>query len=121
LSPATEQTSCEVRRHRGNVASLLNLGPTEALADTVAKLTVGQEMTVKAFRTDKLKDMHYVAKSLAFDNTTVDLRDDAMRPVWAEGSGAERGPGAAQWRRRTRRWLGTRRRLATWGPMVASR
>ena len=91
----------------------VHLGPAAAVADTVAQLNVGQEVMVNAFRTDKLKDMHYVAKSLIFDNITVNLRDDAMRPVWAQGSGAGRGPGSAQgggrgraagWRRGGPRW-----------------
>ena len=95
----------------------VHLGPAAAVAETVAKLTVGQEITVKAFRTDKLKDHHYVATSLTFDKTTVELRDDTLRPVWAQGGGAGRGFGAVQgggqgrglgWGRGGMRWRGGR-------------
>ena len=74
----------------------VHLGPAVAVAETVAKLTVGQKITVKAFHTDKLKDHHYIAVSLSFDKTTVELRDDTLRPVWAQGRGAGRGSDAAQ-------------------------
>jgi hypothetical protein len=83
----------------------VHLGPAAAVAETVAKLTVGQEITVKAFRTDKLKNHHYVATSITFDKTTVEFRDDTLRPVWAQGGGAGRGPG---WRRGGMRWRGGR-------------
>jgi hypothetical protein len=63
----------------------VHLGPATAVADTVAKLTVGQKLTVKAFRTNKLKDGQYIAISLHFDKTNIALRDDALRPVWARG------------------------------------
>ena len=93
----------------------VHLGPATVVAETVAKLTIGQEITVRAFRTDKLKDHHYVAVSLSFDKTTIELRDDALRPVWAGGAG--RGSDAAQggsqgqglgWGRGRMRWRGGR-------------
>ncbi len=74
----------------------VHLGPAAAIAEAVAKLTVGQEITVRAFRTDKLKNYHYIAVSLSFDKMTVELRDDTLRPVWAQGGGAGRGSDAAQ-------------------------
>ena len=95
----------------------VHLGPAEAVAEIVAKLTVDQEITVKVFRTDKLKDHHYIAVSLSFDKTTVELRDDTLRPVWAQGGGAGRGLGVAQggsqgrglgWGRGGMRWHGGR-------------
>jgi hypothetical protein len=64
----------------------IHLGPAAAVADTVAKLSVGQEVTVKAFRTEKMPDNHYTARSLTFGKTTVELRDAGLRPVWASGS-----------------------------------
>ena len=95
----------------------VHLGPATAVAETVAKLTIGQKITVKAFRTGKLKDNHYIATSLSFDKTTVELRDDTLRPVWAQGADTGRGVDAAQgnrqgyglgWRRGGMRWRGGR-------------
>lgn len=64
----------------------IHLGPAAAVADTVAKLAVGQPLAVRAFRTEKMKENHYVAQSLTFGKTTVDLRDAGLRPVWAGGN-----------------------------------
>ena len=92
----------------------VHLGPAEAVADTVAKLSVGQEITVKAFRTDKMKENHYVAQSLALGKATVELRDAGLRPVWSSGgigpqgstagqAALGRGPGPG-WGRGRQRW-----------------
>jgi len=93
----------------------VDLGPAEAVADTVAKLSVGQELAVKAFRTEKMKEKHYVAQSLTFGKTTVELRDAGLRPVWAGGDAGPRGTTAGQagpgrgrgpgWGRGGQRWL----------------
>jgi hypothetical protein len=68
----------------------IHLGPDTAVADTVAKLSIGQKLTVKAFRTEKMPENHYSAQSLTFDKTTVELRDAGLRPVWG-GPQAGRG------------------------------
>ena len=96
----------------------VHLGPANAVADTVAKLSVGQEITVKAFRTEKMKAHHYTAQSLTFGQTTAELRDSNLRPVWAQGTGAQRGTmaGGARsgkglgrgWGRGGRSWHGGR-------------
>lgn len=74
----------------------VHLGPAAAVAETVKKLSIGQEVSVAAFRTEKMKQEHYVATTLAFGGTTVTLRDEALRPVWAGGRGGGRGMGAGQ-------------------------
>ena len=74
----------------------VHLGPAAAVADTVKQLPVGQQVTVAAFRTEKMKANHYVARSLTFGKTTVELRDQTLRPVWAAGRGGGRGMGAGQ-------------------------
>jgi predicted Fe-Mo cluster-binding NifX family protein len=98
----------------------VHLGPADAVADTVAKLSVGQMIVVKAFRTEKMKEKHYVAQSLTFDKTTVKLRDAGLRPVWAgrafgpqrptaRGAGFGRGRGQGRgldWGRGQRRGSG---------------
>lgn len=71
----------------------VHLGPATAVAEAIEKLTVGQEIAVKAFRTDKHKAQHYVAVSLSFDKTTIELRDDTLRPVWAQGGRGGQGRG----------------------------
>jgi hypothetical protein len=73
----------------------IHLGPETAVADIVAKLTIGQTIAVKAFRTDKMPEKHYTAQSLSFGTTTIELRDAGLRPVWA-GRGAGRGEAAVQ-------------------------
>lgn len=78
----------------------VHLGPQWAVADTAATLKVGTRLTVKAFRTAKMPEKNYVAQSLAFGETTVDLRDEGLRPVWG-GQGARRGrwDGGPAWAR----------------------
>jgi hypothetical protein len=80
----------------------IHLGPAAVLADTVAKLSARQEqdLSVKAFRTEKMPENHYVAQSLTFDAKTIELRDKTLRPVWAGRPNASRGRGAIQGGRR---------------------
>jgi len=98
----------------------VHLGPAEAVGHIVARLAVGQPITVKAFRTEQMKEQHYVAQSLTFGKTTVELRDASLRPVWAlsntdprgqaagpPGFGRGRGPGWGRgmgWGRGGRGW-----------------
>ena len=42
----------------------VHLGPADAVADTVAKLSVGQDVAVEAFRTDNMKTEDFVARSI---------------------------------------------------------
>jgi hypothetical protein len=63
----------------------IHLGPAAAVADILGELHVGQEVTVNAFRTDKMSENHCTAQSLTFGKTTVDLRVASLRPVWASG------------------------------------
>jgi hypothetical protein len=71
----------------------IHLGPQSAVADTVAKLTAGQAISVRAFRTELMPDKHYTAQSLTVGQTTIELRDAGLRPVWA-GPGSGRGRAA---------------------------
>ncbi len=45
----------------------IHLGPEQALADTVAKFSTEQPLSVKAFRTEKMKQHHYMAQSQTFN------------------------------------------------------
>jgi hypothetical protein len=69
----------------------VHLGPTAIVADVVAKLSIGQNLDAKAFRTDKMKENHYVAQSLTFAKTAIELRDASLRPAWAQGNAVTGG------------------------------
>ncbi len=66
----------------------IHLGPADALADVVGGLAAGQEIAVRTFRTERMKENHYVAQTLTADQMTVELRDADLRPTWARGGTA---------------------------------
>jgi len=69
----------------------VHLGPQAEVADVAGRLKVGERLAVKAFRTEKMPEGHYVAQSLKLGDETIELRDAALRPVWAGGRRAGRG------------------------------
>jgi len=75
----------------------IHLGPAAAVKDTADRLSAGLKVKVEAFRTEKMTENHYVAKSLTFDGTTVELRDESLRPRWAGGNVDSRGFRGPQW------------------------
>ena len=74
----------------------IHLGPADVIADKVAKLSVGQDVAVQAFRTDKLKAQDFVAQSLTSGGIRIELRDAELRPVWAPRSVGTPGFGAGR-------------------------
>ena len=92
----------------------VHLGPEAAVADMAAKLTVGQEVTVQAFRTDKLNAQAFVAQSLTSGKTQIELRDAELRPVWARCISGARGTGGGR-----DAFGGGRCRAMGWGPGAA--
>jgi hypothetical protein len=80
----------------------IHLGPENAVDHIVDQLTIGQTVTFEAFRTERLPDNAYIAKSLLLDDKVIYLRDDNLRPSWAygRGMGQGRGPGMGQGRGR---------------------
>lgn len=86
----------------------IHLGPAGAVEFVTKKLSQGQKVQVAAFRTDKMKEGHYVARTIAFGSQTVELRDETLRPVWAgrggPGWGRGRGRGAGYGRGRRAGW-----------------
>ena len=74
----------------------IHLGPQPAVAHIAEQLKVGEKVTVEGFRTEKMSDGHFVAKSLSLGDETMELRDDNLRPLWAGGRGQRRGRGAGQ-------------------------
>ena len=96
----------------------IHLGPATAVADLVAKLSVGQSLTVKAFRTEKLPDGQFVAQTVTFGDNTIELRDQGLRPVWAQGNADAGSAGTAVVPGRGGRglgWGGGSGRGAGWG------
>jgi hypothetical protein len=75
----------------------VHLGPARTVQGIVRQLKVGQELTVTAFRTGAMAEGHYVAQVIAAGDREFELRDEALRPVWAggRGQGQGRGPAAA--------------------------
>jgi len=85
----------------------IHLGPAavETVKKTADALRVTEPAKVTAFRTDRLKQDHYIAKAVTVQETTYTLRDDDLRPVWAgqrgrggdgegrRGDGRDRGRG----------------------------
>ncbi|MBN2293970.1 MAG: hypothetical protein JXM70_16200 [Pirellulales bacterium] len=64
----------------------IHLGPANVVDYIVKRLSAGKKVTVNAFRTAKMKKNHFVAQSLTLDETTLRLRDEMFRPMWAGGS-----------------------------------
>ena len=77
----------------------IHVGPAAMVQEMVNKFPIGTQLTIAAFRTDKMPADQYVAQSLKSDTTTVTLRDESLRPVWADARGTDsagvrgRGPG----------------------------
>jgi hypothetical protein len=79
----------------------IHLGPASVVRQKAEELTVGEKVTVKAFRTAKMPENHFVALSVAFHGTKIELRDENLRPFWAGGGAVLPGRGEADstWRR----------------------
>ena len=77
----------------------IHLGPAAAVDYVTDQLSIGEKVTVDAFRTAKMPQNHYVAQSLAFDNTSIRLRDVSLRPLWARGNAVSPRRGEPQWGR----------------------
>lgn len=69
----------------------VHLGPQAAVAETVAKLKLGEPVTVQVFRTEKLPENQYIAQSLQSGDIKAVLRDAGLRPTWAGQGGGGRG------------------------------
>ena len=71
----------------------IHVGPAAVVQEMLTKFPIGTQLTIAAFRTDKMPTNHYVAQSLKSDTATVTLRDESLRPVWAGTRGASDGRG----------------------------
>jgi len=75
----------------------IHLGPAAAVARVADQLPIGKKVTVRAFRTARMPENHYVAQSLLIDGASIRLRDESLRPLWAGGNAVPRGRGGPQW------------------------
>lgn len=69
----------------------IHLGPTADMSKIVEGITVGDEIGVKVFRTEKLPADSYIDKELTIKGQTIVLRDETLKPVWSSGSGKGKG------------------------------
>lgn len=82
----------------------LHLGPVGALADVLETVEVGDVVTADAFRTDAMPADAYAAVTLGVDGQQFRLRDESLRPLWAQDVGrrwlsrSNRPRGTGQWR-----------------------
>ncbi len=60
----------------------VHLGPTKKVYQFVSN-SKNNEIEIIGFRTKKLPKDHYVAKKITFDNSELVLRDEYLRPFWA--------------------------------------
>ncbi len=79
----------------------IHLGPADVVEHIADRLSIGKKVTVNAFRTAKMPENHYVARSLAIDGDSIRLRDEGLRPFWAwggnsRGRGGQMGPSKGQ-------------------------
>jgi len=61
----------------------IHLGPAPAMSEVVKQLTVGKNLDLLGFRTDKMPSNHYAATTLILANRTIQLRDSNLRPYWS--------------------------------------
>ena len=95
--PCKNTTGCGVtgthvtlKTEDGEVLNI-DLGWATGVEPIVRQLSVGQHLEVTGFRTEKMPEGQYVAKSLKLNGETVQLRDESLRPIWAGGRTARVG------------------------------
>jgi len=73
----------------------IHLGPAGMVESAAKELVQDKAVKVQAFRTEKMKEQHYVAQTLSYDGRSVTLRDETLQPVWAGGAGTGAARGGA--------------------------
>lgn len=71
----------------------IHLGPASQVEFAIRELVPDRTVKVHGFRTEKMKEGHYVAQQITWDDHVLTLRDETLRPVWAAGA-AGGGPRA---------------------------
>jgi hypothetical protein len=69
----------------------IHLGAAYAVDSFIARLSIGQNIEVHAFRTEQMDENHYVAKDVSANGHTIQLRDENLRPFWAGERASQRG------------------------------
>jgi hypothetical protein len=77
----------------GEIIHNIHLGPEKAVDHVVDQHAIGSWVTFEVFRTEKMPENSYIAKSLTLDDKVLHLRDDNLRPSWAYGRGTGQGRG----------------------------
>jgi hypothetical protein len=101
--PSREGTHVVLETPSGDKLNI-HLGPAVKVGEMVEDLAADQQVTVAAFRTDKLPKDAYVAQSLTVGAKQIELRDKDLRPVWAgsgrgqmANQGPRKGAGKGRW------------------------
>ena len=77
----------------GEIIYNIHLGPEKAVDHVVDQLAIGSLVTFDVFRTEKMPENAYIAKSITLEDKVIHLRDDNLRPSWAYGRGKGQGKG----------------------------
>ena len=101
--PSQEGTHIVLKTSSGEAVEI-HLGPADEVGKIVKNLAVDQQVSVAAFRTEKLPKNAFVARTLTVDDKPIELRDTDLRPVWAGGGpkltanrGPRNGTGKGRW------------------------
>lgn len=70
----------------------IHLGPAPAVSEAIKRLTVGTKLDLLGFRTEKMPQNHYVAKTLILANHLIQLRGSDLRPYWSNNRLGEEVP-----------------------------
>ncbi len=80
--PAVLGTHLILRNDKGKQLNI-HLGPTSLVGTVVKSLSVGNQLDVIAFHTERLPANQYVATTVIVDDRVIRLRDHYLRPYWA--------------------------------------
>lgn len=68
----------------------IHLGAAYAVEAFVNELESGQTVRFQAFRTEKMEPLEFIAKEVTANEQTLQLRDENLRPVWADDQNSTR-------------------------------
>lgn len=78
----------------------LHVGPADALKDVRDRISIGQSVGAKVYRTEAMPADAYITQTLTVGEEAIAIRDDDLRPVWAAGGGDKQQRGKGQDRKR---------------------
>jgi hypothetical protein len=78
----------------------IHLGPAKLVKKFADQLTPGEEVRVRAFRTENLPEGQYIAQWVQVGDSRLRLRNENLRPVWAPRVGGQDDQGPMTGRRR---------------------